>query len=557
MRLGAQLLDSSLCLTLYQTKQLHALLLTAHHHASDPLLLLATTAKLLRSYAANGDLVSAHHLFDQTPHPSAFLWNTIIRAHALRRDFSRAFSLFSQMRRRSDTNPDGYTFACVLRACSDNSDPNGAKMVHKVILSSGLDSDRIAGSALVSVYSKLGLVDDAWNMFHELSKPDLVLWNSMISGYGYRGLWQEGLELFRRMRAADEKPDGYTLVGLISCFWDPRSLRFGRGIHALCFIGGYDSNPHVRSVLVSMYSRCECLLSAYRVFGDLLQPDLVTWSALITGLLQAGKCDASLTLFRSMTNSGKRPDHVLIASILSACASMAAIGHGKEIHGYALRLGIVLNITVSSALVDTYAKCGLAGLGFRVFESIPDKNLVTYNTVIASLGSHGFANEAIRVFDEMLDEGLRPDSGTFSALLCACCYSGLLDEGWELFRRMGEEFGLEIQTEHYVYMVKLLATVGCINEAYDLIQTMPMASDCGVWGAFLWGCCVHGNSDMGRIAAERLFELQPGKTAYRVMLSNLYASKEMWWDVETLRGDIMVGGLHKSPGISWVGDGNL
>ncbi|KAJ0989038.1 hypothetical protein J5N97_007394 [Dioscorea zingiberensis] len=534
---------------LWEAKQLHALLVTAglSCHPSLP-------AKLLRCYANHGDIFSARLLFDQTPHRTVLLWNSLIRAHARRRDFLVAFSLFNHMR-YSGANPDSFTFACILRACAENSDPFGARTVHGSIISCGLVSDSIPGAALVNAYSKLDLFDDAHCVFDEMPDKDLVSWNSMIIGCSYGGNAQKGLELFHGLRESGERPDGYTLAGLISCLWGSDFARIGEGIHGLCLKGGYESNCHVRSALVSMYSRCNVLHSASLLFWSLPQADLVTWSAVITGFSQAGECEESIRLFREMMASTQfvaTPDAVLIAVLLSACASLASIQPCKEVHGFAMRAGIDLNVTVSCALIDAYSKCGFAQHGFRIFEMMPRRTLVAYNTVMLSMGSNGLGGEAMQIFAAMLDEGLKPDKATFSALLCACCHSGLEKEGRNLFSRMHNEFGVEPETDHYVYIVKLLGMVGQLKEAYDLIQAMPMVPDSGVWGALLWGCSIHGNREFGEIVAQKLFEIEPRKTAYRIMLSNIYAVEEKWSDVKFLRNEIVEEGLHKIPGLSWI-----
>lgn len=417
-----------------------------------------------------------------------------------------------------------------------------------------MPSHPIVGSALVSAYSKLGLVDDARHVFDGVREPDVVLRNSMMSGYGYRGMWNDGLELFSATRRAGEQLDGYSMVGLVSSFWNPEALAFGQAVHGVCIKGGYDSGHHVRSALVSMYFRCGCMESGHTLFGNLLDADLVTWSSLITGLVQSGKYEESFDLFRQMCFSGRRPDSILLASVLSACASTATISCSMEIHCYAVRLGADKDIRVSSSLMDAYAKCGFAELGYWVFRQMPNKNSVMYNTIISNLGSHGFAMKAIEVLDEMVHDKLSPDSATFSALLAACCHAGLLDEGWKLFRRVRDEFHITVKMEHYVYLVRLLATFGQLKEAYDLIQTMQIPPDCGVWGALLWGCCVHRDSSLGRVVAGKLFEFYPDKAAYRIMLSNLYASQEMWWDAEEVRAELSKEYMYKNTGISWVGE---
>uniref|UniRef100_A0A0E0C3D6 Pentacotripeptide-repeat region of PRORP domain-containing protein n=1 Tax=Oryza meridionalis TaxID=40149 RepID=A0A0E0C3D6_9ORYZ len=547
---------AAVLLPLPHAKQLHARLLVYGPAPPDHDLRLRLL--LLRSYAARGDLATAARLLDEAP-PSPLLHNALIRAHARRLDLRAALALFARMRRSSAaaaaaTAPDAHTFACILRACADCSRPDVARVVNGVVVCAGVSSHPVVGSALVSAYAKLGPVGDARRVFDGLPEPDLVLWNCMMSGYGYRGMWHDGLDLFSAMRRAGEQPDGYSMVSLVSSFWNREALAFGQAVHGVCIKGGYDSGHHVRSALVSMYFRCGCMDSGHSLFGNLLDADLVTWSSLITGLLHICKYEESFGLFRQMCYSGRRPDNILVASLLSACALTVNISYSKEIHCYAFRVGAHTDIRVSSSLMDAYAKCGFADLAYGVFFQMPDKNLVMYNTVISNLGCHGFAVKAIEVLDEMVSDSLRPDSATFSALLAACCHAGLLEEGWKLFRRMRDEFNIAVKTEHYVYIVRLLATFGQLKEAYDLIKSMPVPADSGVWGALLWGCCVHRDSSLGRIVADKLFELYPDKASYRVMLSNLYASQEMWWDAEEVREELSNEDVHKNTGISWVGN---
>ncbi|KAH7856926.1 hypothetical protein Vadar_006988 [Vaccinium darrowii] len=503
--------------TLSKTQQLHALI-TKTHLSHDPFY----ATRIIRFYAINHNLLSARNLFDKTPHRSVYLWNSIIRAYAAAHKFTDAFSLFKQMF-SSETKPDNFTFACILRCCAENSNFLGLRLVHGGVVVSGLGLDPIVSSALVAAYSKLGLVGEARMVFNCILDPDLVLWNSMVSGYGFGGYWDKGLELFSLMRSTGKKPDGYTLVGLISSSVDPSLLETGQGVHGLCLKLGFDANAHIGSALVSMYSRCKCLDSALGVFDSLSQCDLVTWSALITGFSQSGNSEQSLIFFKKMNTEGKKADPILLASLLVATAQLAVVGPGCEIHGYALRHGFELEIIVSSSLIDMYSKCGFLSRGIKVFDFIIERNTICYNSVISGLGLHGLAYEAFEIFKEMLEKGFEPDESTFSAILCACCHSGLVKEGREYFRRMKDEFGISPRVEHYVYLIKLLGMAGGLEEAYILIQSLPEPVDSGVWGALLSCCDGHGNSELAEIIFHKLIENKPEESRYRVMLSNVYA----------------------------------
>ncbi|KAL2935875.1 hypothetical protein RDABS01_018993 [Bienertia sinuspersici] len=534
--------------SLSNTKQLHAIIAKTHL-SFDPFF----ATKIIRYYALNGDLYSAHQLFDGTPNRSIFLWNSIIRAYAQVHDFKNAFCLFNQLL-SSELCPDNFTYACILRACSENNDVEGVRLVHGGLLVSGLEMDSICGSALVNAYSKLGFVDEASKAFHGVVDPDLATWNSLIYGYGYCGYWEEGLKLFNSMRTMGIKPDEYAMVALLSALNSPELLPIGQEIHGFCIKSGFLANDHVGSSLVSMYSRCECLNSAQGVLYSISEPDIVTWSALITGLANSGEIKRALSFFEQRNMEGIKADPVLIATILVASAQLGSIMPGCEIHGYVFRHGLEFDFRVASALIDMYSKCGFIDLAIRVMNFLPRRNIIVYNSAISGLGSHGHANEAFKVFSEAIDKGFIPDESTFSGLLHACCQAGLVREGEEIYTRMKDEFGIKPRNEHYVYMVKILGMTGKLKEAYDFVLSLSEPVDAGIWGALLACCEMHGDSALADTIMQYIFGNRMQEDSHSVLLSRIYANHGRWGDVEKLRDDgIDDRGQRKLPGLSWIG----
>lgn len=533
-------------LTLLRIKELHALIIKTHL-ACDPFY----ATRIVRLYSINGRLDCARHVFDKTPIRSVYLWNSIIRAYAKAHKFRDVFSLFFAMF-GTQTMPDNFTYSCIIKACSDSFHRERLKLIHGRVLVSGFGLDPICCSALVTAYSNLDLIEEANKVFDGMSHPDLVLWNSIISGFGCCGFWNQGLLLFSRMRNLGEHPDGYTVVGVASGIAEPRLLNTGKGIHGFCLKCSFDSNEHVASALVSMYSRCNCMDSAHLVFSSLLQPDLVTWSALITGYSQSGEFGKALFLFQKLNMQGKKPDSILIASILAAAAQLANISPGIEIHGYVLRHGIQSDEMVSSSLIDMYSKCGYLSLGIRIFHNMSRKSIIPYNSVIWGIGLNGLASKALEMFQELLYIGLVPNESTFSALLCACCHAGLSSVGKEIFRRMKDEFCIKYRTEHYVYIVKLLGMTGELEEAYNLVLSLPKPVDSGIWGALLSCCDACGNFELAETVSQQLLENNPEKTVYKVMLSNIYAGEGRWDDVKKLRDTMIEKERGKLPGLSWI-----
>ncbi|CAA6665583.1 unnamed protein product [Spirodela intermedia] len=167
----------------------------------------------------------------------------------------------------------------------------------------------------------------------------------------------------------------------------PPKHSIGWGSHGICVKGGLDLGAHVRSALVSMYSRCGCMASAWQMFGGMPQePDLVQWSAMVTGFLQAGEYERSIWVFSEMTASlRQKPDAVLVASVLSACGSLTAIRLGKAIHCNVYRLGIESDVSVTCALMNMYLKCGFTHPGSRIFLTMPEKNSTAFNIMISGV----------------------------------------------------------------------------------------------------------------------------------------------------------------------------
>ncbi|XP_062115735.1 putative pentatricopeptide repeat-containing protein At1g64310 [Humulus lupulus] len=524
------------------TKKLHALIVKTQL-SCDPFY----ATQMVRLYAIHGDLCSARYVFEKSPNRSVYLWNSIIRAHAQAHRFSETFSLLRSML-TTDIEPDGFTYACVVRSCSERFDMYGVKLIHAVAVVSGLGFDSICSSALVTAYSKLKFVDEASKVFYRIPEPDLVLWNTMISAYGNCGLWYKGLELFHKMQIMGRQPDGYTFVGLLLSLADSS---IGQGIHGFCLKHSFDSNVHVGSALVSMYSRCKSMDFAYKVFSGILQPDLVTWSALISGYSQSGQHENAHIYFKKFTLSGKKADSILTASVLAATAEMVDVNRGSEIHAYALKQGLDTDVMVCCALIDMYSKCGFLGLGIQVFEIMPERNIVSYNALMLGYGLHGLASQAFRKFQEILDNGLIPDECTFSALLCSCCHAGLVEDGKHFFRIMKDKFCIQARAEHYVYMVRLLGMNGELEEAYYLIQSLPEPVDHGIWGALLSCCDACGNSRLAEIIGQQLIENNSESRSYKVMLSNIYAGNGRWDDARELRDYKSESQMSKMPGLSW------
>nr|UPT48409.1 pentatricopeptide repeat protein AaPPR44 [Agave angustifolia] len=257
--------------------------------------------------------------------------------------------------------------------------------------------------------------------------------------------------------------------------------------------------------------------------------NVVSWTSMVSGYAQNGMYEEAVELFLRMWSEGEvRPNAVTLASVLPACSNVGTMGLGERIEEYAKDTGLVDNVFVGNALVEMYGKCGSIDNARRVFEEMGGRrNLCSWNSMIMGLAVHGRSKEALELFHELKVRGFTPDDITFVGVLQACTHGRLVDEGKLFFKSM-KDFSITPKLEHYGCMVDLLGRSGFLQEAYNLIKSMPMEPDSVIWGALLGACSFHGEVKLAEIAVDSLFELEPWNPGNHVILSNIYASSGQW-----------------------------
>lgn len=238
------------------------------------------------------------------------------------------------------------------------------------------------------------------------------------------------------------------------------------------------------------------------------------------GYAKSGLLEESLALLRSMEDKGVRPNSSMLAGLFLACSTtMGGLGLGQSIHNYVEEKQMKVDAVLGTVLVDMYSKCGLLEKAIGIFNRMESKDLKCWTTMISAYGVHGQAENAITLFHQM-EEGYIPNEVTFLALLSACSHGGLVTEGMRCFKRLVQEYGLRLKVEHYGCIVDLLGRAGLLNEAYDLIKSLPIESDATAWRALLAACRTYGNVDLAECVKNELDEQHPADS---IILSSTYA----------------------------------
>ncbi|XP_020276412.1 pentatricopeptide repeat-containing protein ELI1, chloroplastic-like [Asparagus officinalis] len=364
------------------------------------------------------------------------------------------------------------------------------------------------------MYFKLGRQSVARKLFDEMPIRDVVSYNTLIAGYSSCG--QAGI--------AREVFDSMSERSFVS--W---------------------------SAMIAGYSKSGDLDAARELFERMPERNVVCWNAMIAGYAQNERFSEAVKIFRRMLQvEGMKPNEVTLVSVLSACANLGALGLGKWIHRYVERASTRLGLFLGNALSDMYSKCGCIAEARKVFDEMPERDVISWSIIVTGTAMHGLWNEAIACFHEMLQQGTKPNDITFMGILSACTHAGLVDDGLEYFDRMSREFGIDPKVEHYGCVVDLLSRAGRLDEAENLISSMRVSPNAIVWGALLGGCRIYGDVDRGERAAHRILQLDPDHSGSHIYLANAYASVGKLEEAAKYRVWMREKQVVKTPGCSWI-----
>ncbi|KAL2457414.1 Pentatricopeptide repeat-containing protein [Abeliophyllum distichum] len=490
---------------------------------------------LISGYIKNGMVKEARKIFDVMPERNVVSWTAMVRGYVEEGMVSEAEALFWRMPEKNVVS-----WTVMLGGLIRERRIDEARSLYDMMPV----KDVVTRTSMIGGLCSEGQLDEAREIFDSILQKNVICWTTMIAGYVKNGKVDVARKLFEVMPEKNEVTWTAMVMGYIQC---------GRTQEACELFDAMPVKPVVacNAMILGLGENGE-VAKARSIFYSMKEKDDGTWSAMIKIYERKGFELEALTLFRSMQTQGIRPHFPSFISILSVCASLASLDHGREIHAQILRSKFDDDVYVLSVLITMYMKCGDLVVAKRAFDRFLYKDIVMWNSMITGYAQHGLGREALQVFQEMRSSGIAADVVTFVGVLSACSYSGQVKEGKEIFESMKSKYSTEPTAEHYACMVDLLGRAGSLNEAMDVINNMPMEADAIVWGSLMGACRTHGNLDLAEVAAKKLLELEPKNAGPCILLSNIYASKGKWSEVARLRKNMRYRKVSKSPGCSWI-----
>ncbi|XP_052179492.1 pentatricopeptide repeat-containing protein At1g74600, chloroplastic [Diospyros lotus] len=475
------------------------------------------------------------------------IWALVISALAQNNRCGRAIEMFQRMYDEG-LRPDKFCTSSILSIIDSL---NLGRQIHCYTLKSGLVFDVSVASSLFTMYSKGGSLVESYEVFQQIVEKDNVSWASMIAGFAEHGHADQGIKLFRKMLFEETKPDEMSLTAVLTACSALHSLNTGKQVHGYAVRGGVGKKTFC-GALVNMYSKCGALDTARKVFDMMPVKDQVSCSSLVSGHAQNDRMEEALALFREMQMGDLEVDSFTLSSVIGSVSVVNRVGIGTQLHALVAKIGLQSEASVGSSLVMMYSKGGSIDNCQRAFEQIKKPDVVSWTSMISSYAQHGRGAEALRIYELMRQSGTKPDSVTFVGVLSACSRSGLVEEGYLHLNSMVRDHGIQPGYRHYACMVDLLGRSGRLKEAESFIYSMPIKPDALIWGTLLAACKMHGDFELGRLAARKIFELEPCDAGAFVSFSNILADVGQWEEVLKVRDRMKGTGMMKDPGWSSV-----
>ncbi|XP_059626575.1 pentatricopeptide repeat-containing protein At1g11290, chloroplastic-like [Cornus florida] len=413
-----------------------------------------------------------------------------------------------------------YILNKIVSYCAKTSSFYVGIQVHSTIIKMGLNSNVFIGSALVDMYGKCRMISSARQMFDEMRHRNVVTWNSLISGYMQTNYSETSVKLFLEMLRAGIAPTSFSVSAVLIGCTRLEDGELGSQMHGLSLKAGFCFNVVVGTGLIDMYSKCVSVDDSRRVFNQMPDKNVVTWTSMVTGYAQNQLPDEALILVREMLRLGPKPNHVTYNTLLSSFHYPDDLDRCKQVHCRIIREGLEANAFLAVTLVTLYSECSTSLEGFyKICSNITIWDQISWNAVISGFTNLGYVDDAIICFSKMRQGGINVDFFTFTSILRAVGIISALEEGKQthaLIFKTGYASNMWVQNG----LVSMYARCGRIDDAKMVFSSMG-EHDLISWNSVLSGCAHHG---YGKEAVEMLEEMRktgvkPDLTTFLAVLS--------------------------------------
>ena len=476
---------------LFSEAKPHPLELAQKTHLVSHVAMLEVNSQLKQLVKA-GDLNAARRMFDKMPHRDEISWTNMISGYVNASDSCEALVLFSNMWVQPGVRMDHFVLSLALKACALNMNLYYGELLHGYSVKSSFVNSVFVGSALVDMYTKVGKIQQGCRVFDEMPVRNVVSWTAVITGLVQAGYAKEGLVYFSEMQRSKVEYDSYSFAIALKACADFGALNYGREIHAKTMKKGFNESSFVANTLATMYNKCGKLVYGMRLFEKMRTQDVVSWTTIITTLVQMGQEEHAIEAFIKMKESDVSPNEYTFAAIISGVANLAITECGEQLHAHVLRIGLVDSLSVANSIITMYSKCGQLTSASMVFHGMTRRDIVSWSTIIAAYSQGGYGEEAFEYLSWMRREGPKPNEFAFASVLSVCGSLAILEQGKQLHAHV-LSIGLEHTAMIQSALINLYSKCGSIKDASKIFNVAEN-EDIVSWTAMINGYAEHGCS---------------------------------------------------------------
>uniref|UniRef100_A0ACD5UB14 Uncharacterized protein n=1 Tax=Avena sativa TaxID=4498 RepID=A0ACD5UB14_AVESA len=458
----------------------------------------AVSSSLVYMYSRCGSVADAVKLFDKMAERDVVAWTAVVSGCVRNGECWKGMGYLVQMVRLAGdggARPNARTMESGLEACGLLGELSAGRCLHGYTVKEGIADSTLVISTLFSMYSKCDGTENASILFAELQEKDVFTWTSLIGAYCRRGLAGDAIELFHEMEESGLQPDEVLVSCILSGLGNSGNVRRGKAFHGVIMRRNLGDSVLVANTLISMYAKFELLDIADTVFGMLHRRDAESWSLMIVGYCKAGIDAKCLDLYREM--QCKDHDEFVcdvnsLVSTISSCSRLGKLRLGQSAHCYSIRRLLDEN-SVANALIGMYGRCGKFDLACKIFGVAKlNMDVVTWNALISSYSHLGRSNDALSLYDQMLNEGIKPNLATLITVISACADLAALERG-ELMHSYVKDMGLESDVSISTSLVDMYTKCGQLKIARGIFDSM-LQRDAVAWNVMISGYGMHGEA---------------------------------------------------------------
>ncbi|ESQ52112.1 hypothetical protein EUTSA_v10016379mg [Eutrema salsugineum] len=525
---------------------------------------------LIKKLCKEGRIAEARKVFDRLPQRDEYTWTDVITGYIKLGNMREARELFD----RADARKNVVTWTAMVSGYLRAKQFSAAEMLFQEMP----ERNEVSWNTMIDGYAQSGRIDKALELFDEMPERNTVSWNTLIKALAQLGRIQEAMNLFERMPTRDviswtAMVDGLGKNGKVDearrvfdCMPERNTISWN------AMITGYAHNNRIEeadqlfqvmpernfaswNTMITGFIRNGEINRACGLFDRMPQKNVISWTTMITGYVQNKENEDALKVFSNMLRDGcVKPNEGTYVSILSACSDMAGLVEGQQIHQLISKSVHQRNELVTSAIINMYSKCGELIAARKIFDAglVSQRDLISWNSMIAVYAHHGRGKEAIEMYDQMRKHGFKPGEVTYLNLLSACSHAGLVEKGMEFFEELVRDTSLSLREDHYTCLVDLCGRAGRLKDVLKFINGVDAKPSKSVYGALLSACKVHGEVSIAKEVVKKVLETGSDDAGTYVMMSNIYAASGKTVEAALMRMKMKERGLKKPPGCSWI-----